>query len=70
MRVRNVRTRKNVTNSENFRYELGKLRYELGKIPLITLVSLHAPSISLDSSLKRAEKKQDQNDDDNTFAHL
>jgi hypothetical protein len=58
MRVRNVRSRKNVTNSENFVTNSGKLRYELGKFPLITLASLHAATISLDSSLKRAERNK------------
>jgi hypothetical protein len=40
------------------RYEIGKLRYELGKIPLITLAPLHAATIRLDSSLKRAERNK------------
>jgi hypothetical protein len=40
------------------RYKLGKLRYELGKFPQITLASLHAATISLDSSLKRAERNK------------
>jgi hypothetical protein len=39
------------------------------KIPLITLASLHAATISLDSSLK-SRKKQVQNEDDNYFSHL
>jgi hypothetical protein len=41
LRVRTLRTRENVTNSEN---------------SLITLASIHAATISLDSSLQRAER--------------
>jgi hypothetical protein len=46
-----------VTNPENS-LRTRKIRYELGKFPLITLASLHAATISLDSSLKRAERNK------------
>jgi hypothetical protein len=46
-----------VTNSENS-IRIWKIRYELGKFPLITLASLHDATISLDSSLNRAERNK------------
>jgi hypothetical protein len=46
-----------------------RTRKKLRTRKIIILASLHAATISLDSSLEQ-RKKQDQNDDDNTFVYL